>query len=148
MSVANNKEIITRRVFHYSREQVFAAWTDPQLLAQWWGPRGFTNTIHEFDLKPGGKWKFTMHGPGGTDYLNENRFTEIIAPETISFKHIEPVHVFMATVIFEWAGDSTHLAFSMKFESAEEFERVKDFIAVANEENFDRLESVLSDNNK
>ncbi len=50
--------------------QVFAAMRDPVRVARWWGPDGFTNTIHTFDFQPGGRWLLTMHGPDGTDYPN------------------------------------------------------------------------------
>lgn len=136
-------EIISARFFNYSPEIVFRAWSNPDLLKQWWGPKGFTNTFHGFEFKTGGRWKFTMHSPDGTDYHNENRFMEIRIPEKIIFEHIEPVHTFKATIDFEEVGDTTRVAFSMLFTSADEFEKVKDFIAVANEENFDRLETVL-----
>lgn len=62
---ASDREIVSVRVVNASREIVFKAWTDPQHLRSWWGPNGFTNTFHEFDLKPEGHWRFTMHGPDG-----------------------------------------------------------------------------------
>lgn len=135
--------IISSRVFFYKREQVFSAWSDPQLLAQWFGPNGFTNTIHLFEFKNGGKWKLTMHGPDGTDYHNENCFTEIISPERIVFDHLEPIHTFTTTVVFEETGGHTRLVLSMVFDLLSEYEKVNEFIAVANQENFDRLETVL-----
>ena len=58
-----DREIVTTRVMDAPRELVFKAWTDPDHLVHWWGPTGFTNTFHEFDLKPGGVWRFVMHGP-------------------------------------------------------------------------------------
>lgn len=135
--------IITTRVFNYKREEVFRAWSDPQMLKQWWGPNGFTNTIHEFDFNENGTWKLTMHGPDGTDYFNINCFTEITVPEKIVFKHLEPVHTFTAKAFFDEAGENTLLIFNMHFDLLSEYEKLKDFIAAANEENFDRLEKVL-----
>ena len=61
------REIVSIRVFDFPRELVFNAWTDPEHLVHWWGPKGFTNTFHEFDLRPGGIWRFVMHGPDGRD---------------------------------------------------------------------------------
>lgn len=143
MPNGSKNEITSARVFHYTPHQVFSAWADPQLLAQWWGPKGFTSTFEEFDFTNGGRWKFTMHGPDGTDYYNFNRFIEILQPLRIVFEHIEPVHTFRATVLFEKMGESTRLIFRMLFDSAGEYQKVKDFIVAANEENFDRLELVL-----
>ena len=136
-------EIVSARVFNDRREIVFQAWANPHLLAQWWGPKGFTNTFHAFDFKTGGLWNFTMHGPDGVSYHNKNRFAAITIPEKIIFEHLEPIHTFKATASFEEADDKTKLVFSMLFASVDEFEKVKDFIAVTNEENFDRLETVL-----
>lgn len=135
--------IITARTFSCKRDLLFITWSDPQLLAKWWGPNGFTNTIHEFDFRKNGTWKLTMHGPDGADYYNINRFTEITVPEKIAFVHIEPVHQFMAMAVFEEQENSTRLTYSMIFKELSEYEKVKDFIIAANEENFDRLEKVL-----
>lgn len=140
---STGNEIVSARTFNYLREQVFKAWSNPDLLANWWGPNGFTNTFHEFDFKAGGNWKFTMHSPDGTDYKNESIFKEIIKPERIVFEHLEPVHKFQATVTFHDSGDKTRLTFSMQFESSRECENVRSLIIDANEQNFDRLESVL-----
>jgi len=51
----SDQERVSSRVFDAPRERVFKAWTHPHHLAQWWGPRGFTNTLDEFDLRPGGR---------------------------------------------------------------------------------------------
>ena len=59
--------------------EVFAALRDPARVARWWGSAGFTNTIHTFEFVPGSRWLLTMHGPDGTDYPNESRFTRIVA---------------------------------------------------------------------
>lgn len=58
-----DKEIVASRTVNASQELAFRAWTEPEHLKNWWGPAGFTNTFHEFDLRVGGKWTFTMHGP-------------------------------------------------------------------------------------
>ena len=62
---AADRMIVTSRVINAPRHLVFRAWTDPVSPARWWGPKGFTNTFHEFDLRPGGVWRFVMHGPDG-----------------------------------------------------------------------------------
>jgi len=58
-----DREIVVTRVFDAPRALVFKAWTDPKHLAHWWGPNGFTITTHEMQFKPGGSWRFVMHGP-------------------------------------------------------------------------------------
>ena len=85
-------EIVNTRDVPADRETVFRAWTDPEHLKNWWGPNGFTNTFHEFDLRPGGKWSFTMHGPDKGHYSNECEFIKIIPPEFIAWtRHSKPL---------------------------------------------------------
>lgn len=65
MSHANNPDaaVSTERVLPASPRRVFSAFEQPERLAQWWGPSGFTNTFERFEFKPGGRWVFVMHGP-------------------------------------------------------------------------------------
>jgi uncharacterized protein YndB with AHSA1/START domain len=139
-----DREIVSTRVFDYPRELVFQAWTDPVHLARWWGPKGFTNTFHEFDLRRGGVWRFVMHGPDGVDYENKSVFVEVVKPERIVFNHLEPMHKFQVTAGFVEQAGKTKVTFRMLFESAAECDRVKVFVVEANEQNFDRLEAELA----
>lgn len=111
-----DREIFATRVFKAPRELVFRAWTEPEHLAHWWGPKGFTNAFFEFDLKPGGKWRFTMHGPDGVDYPNESIFVEIVKPERIVFRHLSAPH-FVVTATFAGQEDKTILTWRMLFET-------------------------------
>lgn len=63
-STPPEREIVSSRIFTSPRELVFKAWSDPDHLKNWWGPAGFTNTFEAFDFRPGGRWRFVMHGPG------------------------------------------------------------------------------------
>jgi uncharacterized protein YndB with AHSA1/START domain len=137
------RDIVNQRVVDSPREKVFRAFSDPALLATWWGPDGFTNTIHEFDLRPGGKWRLTMHGPNGADYENESVFREVVAPERVAFTHLEPIHRFDMTMTFEEQNNQTSLTWRMRFDSADECAKVRPFIEAANEQNFDRLAECL-----
>jgi uncharacterized protein YndB with AHSA1/START domain len=85
--VANtaDREIVISRKFDAPRELVWEAWTNPKHIVQWWGPKGFTTTIEEMDVRPGGVWKQVMHGPDGTDYPNRSVFIEVVKPERILF---------------------------------------------------------------
>jgi uncharacterized protein YndB with AHSA1/START domain len=78
-------EFVIIREFSAPRELVFKAWTDPKQLAQWWGPRGFTNPVCEWDVRPGGKIYDVMRGPNGADYGMGGEFREIVPPEKLSF---------------------------------------------------------------
>ncbi|WP_437813682.1 SRPBCC domain-containing protein [Sorangium sp. So ce1078] len=78
MSRANIPNAVsTERVLSASPRKVFAAFEQPDQLAQWWGPKDFTNTFEQFDFNPGGRWVFVMHGPNGANYPNESVFREI-----------------------------------------------------------------------
>jgi uncharacterized protein YndB with AHSA1/START domain len=138
-------EIVTTRVFAGGRARVYEAFSNPEKLQLWWGPKGFTNTFHEFDLREGGAWRFVMHGPDGTDYENAKDFLEVVPLERVSFVHLRPsFHRFTLTMSFEDEGPGTRLTWRMIFESAAENEKLRDFITQANEENFDRLEAFLT----
>ena len=126
------RSIVGSRVFDAPRDLVFAAFTDPKHLAQWWGPEGFTTTTHSFEFRAGGVWRFVMHGPDGRDYQNRITYDEIVPPERISYRHgggddVEPVQ-FKTTVSFEDLGGKTRLTWRGQFPSAEERARViKDY---------------------
>ena len=81
------RAIIGMREFDAPRVMVFEVWTDPKHLAQWWGPNGFTTTTSAFDMRPGGIWRFVMHGPDGRDYQNRITFHEIAKNERIVYSH-------------------------------------------------------------
>ena len=137
-----DREIVSTRVINFPRELVWKAWTDPKHLAAWWGPNGFTNTFNEFDLRPGGYWRFVMHGPDGHNYQNENVFREIVKPSRIVFDHLSNPK-FQVAATFEDQSGKTLITFRMLFESAEVCESLKKIIVPANEQNFDRLEAEL-----
>ncbi len=125
---AGTREIVITRLVDAPRELVFDAWTDPQHVGQWWGPNGFTTTTHSIDVRPGGQWRFVMHGPDGRDYDNLITYLEIVRPERIVYKHggdddVEPVE-FETTVTFEPQGGKTRITLRSVFPSAEERDRV------------------------
>ena len=139
----SDREIVTTRVFDAPRELVFKAWTDPDHLAKWWGPKGFTNTFQEFDMRPGGVWRFIMHGPDGVDYKNKSVFVEVVKPERIVLQHVSGPR-FQVTAAFAEETGKTRLTFQMLFEIAAECAKVKVYAVEANEQNFDRLEAQLA----
>lgn len=102
------REIIATRVFEAPRELVFSMWTDPKHIAKWWGPNGFTNTIDEMDVRPGGVWRFVMHGPDGRDYKNKIVYTEVVRPERLVYEH-ESAPPFHVTVTFREQSRNTTL---------------------------------------
>ncbi|MFA6262772.1 MAG: SRPBCC domain-containing protein [Bacteroidia bacterium] len=138
-----DRELATSRVLDATPAQAFAAFAAPQRLALWWGPKGFTNTFDQFDLRPGGAWRFTMHGPDGSDYVNESRFVEIVPGERVVFEHLSQ-HWFEMTIGFEaQPGGRTRVSWRMVFDSVQHRDQIAEFVIPANEQNLDRLEAHL-----
>ena len=133
-----DRELVTSRVINAPRERVFRAFADPAHLARWWGPTGFTNTFREFDLRPGGAWRFTMHGPDGANYPNESVFVEVTPPERVVFRHVSGPQ-FEMTITFSAHGADTLVGWRQVFNSADECRRIARFAVAANEQNLDRL---------
>lgn len=142
-SVSPDCEIVSTRIFDADRSLVFKAWIDPKHLQAWWGPAGFTNTFLEFDLQPGGVWRFVMHGPNGGNYQNHCKFLYIDPPERIVWKRISQP-LFHVWVTFDDLDAQTRVVFRMIFDSADLCRKVAKVAGSANEENFDRLEAELA----
>ena len=137
-------EIVATRIVNAPINLAFKAWTDPNHLKNWWGPKGFTNTFNEFDLRPGGKWSFIMHGPDKGNYHNECEFIKIDKPNLIAWKrHSKPLFKVMAT-FEEVSSDKTKIVFKMIFDTVDECSKLKPYVVDKNEENFDRLEAELA----
>ena len=116
-SSTSDREIVATRVFDAPRELVFDLWTRPEHVAQWWGPNGFTTTIQEMDVRPGGVWRLVMRGPDGTEYPNKSVFVEIVRPQRIVFDH-DSGPKFRMTASFDDDGGKTRLTVRMVFETA------------------------------
>jgi uncharacterized protein YndB with AHSA1/START domain len=120
------RSIIGVREFDAPRDLVFAAFTDPRHLSQWWGPNGFATTTLSFDMRPGGVWRFVMHGPDGRDYQNRVTYEEIVPPQRLVYRHgddVEPVQ-FRQTIVFEDLGGRTRITWRGDFPTAAERDRV------------------------
>ena len=117
-----------------SPAQVYAAFTDPDALATWWGPNGFRTTTHEMDVRPGGVWRHTMHGPDGTDYPNYTVYREVVPPERLVYDNASEQHApdtFRATITFdEVSGSRTRVTLRMVVATPEQLEEMKKFGAV------------------
>jgi len=83
----DSNEIRLTRVYDAPASVVWDAWTVPEQVEQWWGPRGFTITTHEKDLRPGGFWRYTMHGPDGVDYPNITTYHEVERHKRLVYDH-------------------------------------------------------------
>lgn len=136
-------ELATSRLLHASPAAVWRAWTDPQRLAAWWGPDGFTNTFHVCDVRPGGEWRHTMHGPNGTDYPNHSVFAELVPQRRIVIDHRSAPEFRLVASFSERHGE-TLITFRQRFADPAVCEKVRAVCEPCNEQNLDRLELVLA----
>lgn len=116
-----DREIFATRFLAAPRELVWAVWTDTAHLEQWWGPAGFTTTTQRAEMKPGGQWRFVMHGPDGTDYENLIDFVAVEPPSRLAYEHRgegETKDVsFRVEVAFAEEAGGTRLTMRMRFPS-------------------------------
>jgi uncharacterized protein YndB with AHSA1/START domain len=141
--MSSPQEIISARIVNAPVEAVYEAFANPDQLKNWWGPSGFTNTIHEFDLRPGGHWRLTMHGPEKGNYENASVFHTVEPLQKVAWKR-STMPLFDMEVEFQRVDDErTKISFRMIFATAAECEKLRKFVEPNNEENFDRLERVL-----
>jgi len=146
MNSAANRTLSIQKTFDVPVEDVWEAWTAPDHLMKWWAPPGMPVTIIEHNFKVGGKWKYSMPMPDGSEFLSEGKYLEIVPLQkivtTADFKpmteHVE-LHV-----LFEAQGDQTHFTFSVVHES-EEYKMQQEKMGFYNGwgSAFNRLETVL-----
>lgn len=142
-------EINIVRVYDAPVQAVWDAWTDPAQAAQWWGPRGFTLTTHGKDLRAGGYWTYTMHGPDGTDYPNKTIYHEVVECRRLVYDHggnDNQPPLFRVTVDFLDIGGKTRMEMTMRCPSPEETEATRQIIKkFGGNSTWDRLAEYLED---
>ncbi len=118
------KEIIASRTLNAPRDLVIEMLSTPAHLTRWWGPVGFTTTTHEMDFREGGQWRFTMHGPDGTDWPNLIQYKSI-TPDQIEYDHgdFEKVH-FHVIIELTDEGEKTRMDFNLILPTAEARQQV------------------------
>ena len=127
----------TFRIIPASADDVFAALADPERLARWWGPSGFTNTFHTCEFETGGRWVYTMHSPNGGNPDNESVF-ELVEPRKVVIRHItQPLY--RLTIELTPTTTGTHVLWSQDFDDADVARRIEKIVIPANEQNLDRL---------
>jgi uncharacterized protein YndB with AHSA1/START domain/uncharacterized membrane protein YphA (DoxX/SURF4 family) len=135
----SDREWVIYRVFDASRELVWQAWTDPKLMAQWWGPRAFANPVCELDVRPGGAYRIVMRSSDGVEYPVKGVYHEVAEPERLVMSvdcsehpaewqdlvkpsrakgEDNPAGKMQSTVSLEDVGGKTRLTIRMRFESA------------------------------
>lgn len=152
----SEREIIITRVFNAPRDLVFKAWTEPERIAQWWGPRGFTTRVEQMDFRPGGAWRYVMISPDGTEYPSKGVFSEIVPPEKIvssdefdeGFEKVINADLpssMETTTIFEDLSGKTKLTIKITHKSIEDRRKHEDMGVIAGwNESFDCLEEFLA----
>jgi uncharacterized protein YndB with AHSA1/START domain len=128
----------TSREIRASVEEVFAAFTDPERLARWWGPAGFTNTFHVCEFKTGGRWIYTMHSPNGGNPENESVFERVDPARKVVIRHISQP-LYRLTIELTATPNGTAVSWSQEFDDAEVARRIEKVVRPANEQNLDRL---------
>ncbi|MNJ91270.1 hypothetical protein D3C87_89200 [compost metagenome] len=144
---SKSNELKITRVYDAPVKAVWDAWTDPKQVEQWWGPRGFTLTTHSKDLRPGGHWTYTMHGPDGVDYPNKTIYFEVEKYSRLVYDHganDEQPPLFRVTVNFSEAKGKTTMEMTMTLPTAEAAQETKKFVKKAGgNATWDRLAEYL-----
>lgn len=148
MAASNKSNVISlSRVYDAPLQAVWEAWTVPEEVAQWWGPRGFTLTTHSRELRTGGHWHYTMHGPGDTDYENTTQYLEVVPRQRMVYDHgghKDRPPLFRVTALFTERNGRTQLDMSMAFATPEVAAEMRSFIKKAGgEATWDRLAEYL-----
>ncbi len=123
LTTPSDREIVLTRVFDAPREQVFKAFVDPTLVAQWWGPRGFTTIVDKLEAKPGGAWRYIVRGSNGEEDAFRGVFREVTPPERLVFTFEWeglPGHVLVETVTLEERDGKTTVTDTSLFHTPEE----------------------------
>ena len=134
----------TSRTLPQTPAAIYAAFESASILASWWGPEGFTNTFEIFEFKPGGRWKFVMHGPNGKDYENESVFASLEPGSRIVIEHIAHPH-YTLTVSLNAVEGGTCLTWAQMFKDSKTAQGHRHIVEPANEQNLDRLVKALGD---
>ncbi len=143
LSATPDRQIVHIRELNVSPEKVFQAFSDPMHLANWWGPKGFTNTFSEFDFRPDGRWIYVMHGPEKGNYNNECIFAAIEEPRLVVWNRISNPIFQMVILLEPLENEQTRITFKMVFDTAEERQKLIKYVPEKNEENLDKLECEL-----
>jgi uncharacterized protein YndB with AHSA1/START domain len=128
---SSSNEILLTRVYDAPVRAVWDAWTIPEQVEKWWGPRGFTLTTHSKDLRPGGTWRYTMHGPDGVDYPNTTTYLVVEPYKKLVYDHganDERPALFRVTVTFSEANGKTTMAMIFSLPSPEAAAETAKFI--------------------
>jgi uncharacterized protein YndB with AHSA1/START domain len=124
------QELLFSRVYEAPRQLVFEAWTKPEHIVHWWGPKGFTTTSKEMNVRPSGSWRLIMRAPTGQEFHNRIDYLEVISPERLVYQHVGESKGhdvrFVTTTTFEDLGGKTRVIMRLKFETLKAAQHVID----------------------
>lgn len=148
MTTATDRDIRITRVYDAPVQRVWEAWTDAGQAGQWWGPRGFSITTHERDLRAGGTWAYTMHGPDGKDWPNFTRYHVVEPYARLEYDHgatsEDAAPMFRVTARFRDLDGRTELEMTMTFATADLAAQTRTFVkAAGGDATWDRLAEYL-----
>jgi len=123
----DGQELVFERVFDAPRDLVWKVLTDPERVTNWWGPRGYTTTVEEMDVRPGGRWRWINHTTGGEDAPFKGEYLEVTPPERLVQTEIFDVPGFndraaINTMVLEDLGGRTRLRVRSRFPSIEDLQ--------------------------
>jgi uncharacterized protein YndB with AHSA1/START domain len=123
VTTPTDRAIHIERIFDGPRDRVYAAFTDPELISEWWGPRDGTTVVDQMDVRPGGAWRYVVRGADGSETAFRGTYREVSAPErvvqTFEWEGL-PGHVSIETAEFEDLGDRTKVTTTSLFHTPEE----------------------------
>ena len=148
VSTPTDREILIERFFEAPRDRVFATYTDPELIPEWWGPRGTTTTVDEMNVEAGGSWRFVSRDEDGNETAFRGTYREVTAPERIvqSWEwEGMPGHISIETAVFEDHGDRTKVVTTALYHTPEERDgMLGSGMEKGMNETFERLDEVLA----
>ena len=127
MAYADGPDLVFEKIFDAPRDLVWKVMTDPDRVTNWWGPEGYTTTVVEMDVRPGGRWRWINHTTGGEDAAFKGEYLEVVPPERIVQTEIFDVPGFddraaINTLTLEDLGGKTKLVARSTFPSVEDLE--------------------------
>jgi uncharacterized protein YndB with AHSA1/START domain len=148
VTTPTDREIHIERIFDAPRDKVFAAFTNPELVPEWWGPHGTTTVVDAMDVRPGGSWRFIGRGSDGSETAFRGTYREVTPPERIvqTFEwEGMPGHVSVETAVFEDLGDRTRLVATTLFHTTEERDgMLQSGMEGGMNETYERLDALLA----
>lgn len=148
MSESDNKTVTIKKVLKAPLKLVWEAWTQPEHITQWWGPKGMNTKVIEHDFKEGGKWKYSMEMPDGNEFISDGVYTEIVEHQKIvSIANFKPMTEGVEIqAIFEEDGEQTLFTFNI-VHPTEEYKIQQEKMGILNGWGsvFDRLESFVEE---